>query len=342
MDSQIKHIGGIQNEWYTPKNIIDKVKYILGEIDIDPASCEVANKVVDAKQYFTSENSGLDKEWKGKVFMNPPFEANLVKAFVSKLLVEIDRENTTEAIVLTHNCTDSGWFHELANSASSICFIRRRVNFWRPGVEKSSPARGQVLYYFGKRSGFFRKVFSEIGIVMKPSNKNANKNGTDFEELVSDDLYARKDKQNSLMVFEQKIFYTKLKRRIKVDYFLFGISEFPTGFIIQAKFQNVSGSVIDKFRHVAEDIDRHLKIPGIIVVNDDFHSSMKKMIDELNHDVANGDYKYFLGVYTFTEYKEKFLKGFPLINEIKKSETPLIFSFFKPKKDLTKSSELIE
>jgi hypothetical protein len=34
------------------------VREVLGEIDLDPASCADANKIVRAKQFFTQEDNG--------------------------------------------------------------------------------------------------------------------------------------------------------------------------------------------------------------------------------------------------------------------------------------------
>ena len=42
------------NEWYTPKKYVDVARQILGEIDLDPASCIVANRVIKAKQFWFS------------------------------------------------------------------------------------------------------------------------------------------------------------------------------------------------------------------------------------------------------------------------------------------------
>lgn len=58
------------NEHYTPKSIIEAARIVLGSIEYDPASCETANKVVQASRY--SSNS-LDTAWVAEtVFLNPP------------------------------------------------------------------------------------------------------------------------------------------------------------------------------------------------------------------------------------------------------------------------------
>lgn len=59
-------------EHYTPKRIVDAAHEALGWIDLDPASCEEANKTVEAAAYFTRELDGYTKEWHGRVFLNPP------------------------------------------------------------------------------------------------------------------------------------------------------------------------------------------------------------------------------------------------------------------------------
>ena|SRR5665647_815629 len=61
------------NEWYTPESYIRAATAVMGEIDLDPASTEIANSVVLAKQIYTSADDGLNKNWSGKVWLNPPY-----------------------------------------------------------------------------------------------------------------------------------------------------------------------------------------------------------------------------------------------------------------------------
>ena len=60
-------------EYYTQEYIIDLAQEVLGVIDLDPASCSLANKVVRANNIFTIEDDGLSKPWFGNVWMNHPF-----------------------------------------------------------------------------------------------------------------------------------------------------------------------------------------------------------------------------------------------------------------------------
>lgn len=60
------------NEHYTPATIVDRARILMGGIDLDPASCEEANKTVKAGMIYTIADDGLSKPWHGRVFNNPP------------------------------------------------------------------------------------------------------------------------------------------------------------------------------------------------------------------------------------------------------------------------------
>lgn len=52
--------------WLTPLSIIDRVKTVLGPIDLDPASDAYANKRVGANRFFTEQDNGLEQQKDGQ------------------------------------------------------------------------------------------------------------------------------------------------------------------------------------------------------------------------------------------------------------------------------------
>lgn len=155
-------------EWYTPPDIIEAAREVLGEIDLDPASCKKAQAIVRAREFFTIDDDGLSRDWSGRVWLNPPYSAGLVSKFTDKLLEHVAAGDIRASIVLVNNCTDTAWFQLLASSAAAICFTAGRIKFLSDDMQASkSPLQGQAIVYHGGRAAAFRKRFSAIGLVME-------------------------------------------------------------------------------------------------------------------------------------------------------------------------------
>ena len=110
-------LGTGENEWYTPAEYVEAAREVMGSIDLDPASCVEANEVVKAEAFYTKDEDGLAREWSGNVWLNPPYSRDLMPAFVEKLKDAYQSGAVTSAVVLSHNNTDTTWFHSLALSA---------------------------------------------------------------------------------------------------------------------------------------------------------------------------------------------------------------------------------
>lgn len=162
--AHVSHNTG-DNEWYTPAGIIEASLEVLGGIDLDPASTAKANGVVGAKMFFTEKDDGLEQEWRGRVFMNPPYASDLVGKFADKLVAELASKRVRCAIVLVNNSTETRWFQKLAAVATSICLPVGRIKFWHPGKTTATPLQGQAILYFGAKPAKFDKCFKVLGVV---------------------------------------------------------------------------------------------------------------------------------------------------------------------------------
>jgi phage N-6-adenine-methyltransferase len=157
-------IGSGQIEWYTPPKYIGLVREVFGEIDLDPASSDIAQRTVQATTYFTKEDDGLTKDWHGRVWLNPPYADGVIGQFITKLIDEYRSGRISQAIVLVNNNTDAQWFHDGVNVCSALCFPLGRIKFIKPnGDEAPNTAQGQACLYFGDNVAKFKAVFKAIG-----------------------------------------------------------------------------------------------------------------------------------------------------------------------------------
>ncbi len=158
------------NEWYTPSKYIDGIKQVLGVIDLDPASSEIANQTVMAKQIFTLKEDGLIEKWYGRVFLSPPYgfrgnESNQ-KLWSKKLIDEWSRGEVSEAILLANAMTASKWFQPLWDY--TLCFTNHQIHFYRPdGSIGNQPTHASVFVYLGQNRERFTDVFSLFGSIVE-------------------------------------------------------------------------------------------------------------------------------------------------------------------------------
>lgn len=174
--TKVIHNSG-NNEWYTPPHIIEAARRTMGMITLDPASNVIANQIVKADVFYTEGNSGLTKgPWQGKIWMNPPYAKGLIDQFVDKFIESMTTwqepgRMTDEALVLVNNCTETKWFHRLANDAVGLCLLKKRLKFLNPDLKPAkSPIQGQVILYFGPAHGFyyrFERNFEHLGLCFK-------------------------------------------------------------------------------------------------------------------------------------------------------------------------------
>lgn len=60
-------------EHFTPPAVVEAARKLMGAIDLDPASSQLAQvHIVRAERWLTEKDNGFLRPWKGRVFLNPP------------------------------------------------------------------------------------------------------------------------------------------------------------------------------------------------------------------------------------------------------------------------------
>jgi len=196
-NDQLINQDSMDTERYTDPKIMELVREFFGKIDLDPASCAGANETVQAINFFTKEDDAFSKDWVAeKLWMNHPFTKGekackpkckkktckdpLYKHYrgscitedipsnldwIEKLLLEYSLGNFTESLNITFVNSSEAWCQKLLRNGTQ-CFITGRVKYKSPnGGNESSPPKGSMITYLGRRKGEFKKVFSKIGVV---------------------------------------------------------------------------------------------------------------------------------------------------------------------------------
>jgi phage N-6-adenine-methyltransferase len=158
-----------QNDrWFTPPEIIERAKEVLGSLDLDPASEPLANAFINAPAFYTAEQNGLLHPWYGKIWCNPPYSAALIKKFTAKFLEEYLSGNLTEGIMLTNSGTDTQWNLPLSKGVQA--YTVGRISFLQPdGTKKATGSRGQCFTYFGPNPKKFIEVFTRDNFCWVPN-----------------------------------------------------------------------------------------------------------------------------------------------------------------------------
>ncbi len=162
--AHVEHNSG-ENEWYSPSDLVEAAREVMGGIDLDPATSLVANELIKAAEIFTADDDGRAQRWDGRVWLNPPYAQPLIGEFCEKLAESVAAGAVTEACVLVNNATETQWFQTIAAVASAVCFPSGRVKFWQPGKDSATPLQGQAVIYLGPNTEAFVMAFRSFGVV---------------------------------------------------------------------------------------------------------------------------------------------------------------------------------
>lgn len=150
-------------EWYTPPDIVDRARALMGgTIELDPATCALAQDQIQAERYYVERDDGLSQGWVAKtVLLNPPGGRIGARSAASlwwdKLVRHYKAGEIGQAVFVGFNL-------EILRTAQAsdpspldfpFCIPRNRIKFGEPSlgeiVYPSSPNRANVIVYLPPR-----------------------------------------------------------------------------------------------------------------------------------------------------------------------------------------------
>jgi len=164
LDGKCRLVTGANQERYTPGGIADSVREVMGRIDLDPASSPRANRIVKASSYFTQRTNGLKRRWRGRVFLNPPFDA--WPAWLAKLEGEMAAGRVEQAVVI--GPANISAFRPLLLRGGLLLVPNERPKFYDPSADRLvDPPFGSLICYVGKQTNRFVEVFRDKGLILR-------------------------------------------------------------------------------------------------------------------------------------------------------------------------------
>jgi phage N-6-adenine-methyltransferase len=148
-----------KQDYNTPRWLFDKLNKFY-HFKTDPATTK--DNPLNCELYFTQTENGLEHEWQGPVFINPPY--NNITPWVEKSIEYFNITTSTVVLLLPARTGNFLWQSLIFPKASLICFIRGRLCF--SGHDNSAPF-DSALIVFGHTSRDEKDLYRELGQIVR-------------------------------------------------------------------------------------------------------------------------------------------------------------------------------
>lgn len=178
MSTNILHSSDT-DKWYTPPEILDRARNVLGKIDLDPASDPVGNKLVRADRYMTKEEDGLKAVWPSgcSIWLNPPggkMRNKSVSGLFWKKLMEYRGAGLLQHAIFLAFSTSALQHTQDKNilpmATFAVCIPSRRLRFLLPSGEVGArPSHSNAIIYVpGLKNDIdkFYTAFRDTGCIL--------------------------------------------------------------------------------------------------------------------------------------------------------------------------------
>lgn len=142
-----KMMTSIDQDWATPSYFVDLVEKKLNlKFELDACAYDHTAK---APKWYTEKDDALTQDWKGVVWMNPPYGRALPKWLYYAR--QQSKKHKSVIVCLVPARTDTIWFHNNAKKGNLI-LLKGRISFEKAhgnDTEHKPGAFGSMLIIFG-------------------------------------------------------------------------------------------------------------------------------------------------------------------------------------------------
>ena len=129
------------DQWATPQWFFDELNKEF-DFTLDPCADEFNHK---CDKYFTKEQDGLAKDWRGEtVFCNPPYGREM-PLWVKKCFDEVHYGDCPCVVMLIPARTDTRYFHKYIYKKAELRFVKGRLRFG--GSTDNAPFPSMVVVF---------------------------------------------------------------------------------------------------------------------------------------------------------------------------------------------------
>jgi hypothetical protein len=162
-DNTVEKLPGVggSNERGTPRWLARRLSNAVGGFDLDPATRSETEPFPIADHRFTPEDDGLEQDWFGAVYCNPPFERGVIDGWAEKIHHEAGRDQVQLIVCLVASTgLTADWFEDHIANADYLCALDQRLSFSNTGG--TSPF-APLLAAFGAVPDSLLETFEDIG-----------------------------------------------------------------------------------------------------------------------------------------------------------------------------------
>ena len=121
--------------WGTPQGFFDRLDLEFN-FSTDVCATDDNHK---CQKYYTKETDGLQQEWAGVCWMNPPYGREIGK------WIEKAYKSNAVVVCLVPARTDTRWWHEFCMKSKEIRLVQGRLKFG--GSKNSAPFPSAVVVF---------------------------------------------------------------------------------------------------------------------------------------------------------------------------------------------------